>query len=155
MTSHTERVIRENAEFLQDPEILEKLLECSDLTSLHAVHHWNCYINFKNRVTVRKVLSPKKEEVASLAMERLVSPIDQQIYKTGKDISSVFRMTDSKYEFSEEGDIIQNFWVRRIRVILLHFAQPNYRNLIVHWRRSDQLSEKYHKNIFYVEWWRE
>jgi len=120
VTPHTERVIRENAEFLQDPEILEQLLECSDLTSLHAVYNFDCYNNFKNRVTVRKkVAPPKKEEVASLAMERFVSHIDQQIHKTGRDTSPVFGMTDlcqsylsSMSEFGEVGDITQNFWLR-------------------------------------------
>ena len=62
VTSHTERVIRENAEFLRDPEILEKLLECSDLTTLHAVYHLNCYINFKNRVTVRKLYRQRRKK---------------------------------------------------------------------------------------------
>jgi len=44
VTPHTERVVRENAEFLQDPEILEKHLECFDLTL-----PFNCYNNFKYR----------------------------------------------------------------------------------------------------------
>jgi len=64
-------------------------------------------------------------------MERLVSHIDQQIHKTAKGTSPVYRMTDlcqsylsSMSEFDEVGDIIQNFWLRRILSLFSHILRP-------------------------------